>query len=159
MESAHERNGPRSQETYRLAEILREIGWLSPCDAQWEHLEAAIPLIREALAVFFPSREQIARAIQRVEHAGWNTWESSKQSDRALRQADAVRALLSSPADIPIASPGSAENILYELSCETQNIARPEDAEAILVEYIKRANEWAVRRAATFPFSEGKADG
>lgn len=40
---------PRSRETYMVSAVLLRIGWKSPCDAQWERLESALPLLREAL--------------------------------------------------------------------------------------------------------------
>jgi hypothetical protein len=34
----------------RVAELLREFGWRSPLDAQWENLKQGLPRLRELLA-------------------------------------------------------------------------------------------------------------
>jgi hypothetical protein len=41
--------GPRSNPTYRVAAILWALGWESLGDAQLQHLESALPLLRNAL--------------------------------------------------------------------------------------------------------------
>lgn len=57
-EAAGWTDGPRSPLTYQIAEMLQAIGWTSPCDAQWTHLESALPLLRDALyAEARPTRE------------------------------------------------------------------------------------------------------
>lgn len=34
----------------RVAELLHEFGWRSPCDAQWENLKQGLPKLRELLS-------------------------------------------------------------------------------------------------------------
>jgi hypothetical protein len=50
-----------SEQTERVAEMLRDAGWRSPHDAQWENLESILPALRAELAARGPvlSRDEV----------------------------------------------------------------------------------------------------